>query len=280
MKKIGFVDYMIDEWHANNYPAWIDKVCRENGYDCRVAYAWAMKNGEGLRSTQEWCADFGVIPCETLEELCDKSDYIVILAPSNPEVHWELASKVLPYGKPTYIDKTFAPDYDTAKQFVEIAKRHNTPFFSTSALRYAAELYGVQADEIAVTGGGGSFDEYAVHQIEMVVKTLNIGAKSVKVEQNGSFLTGFIRYNDGRFATVTYAQNLPFTAYTVSHGEGGNYRMIQSDFFTSLIGDMLRFFETKVPSFAIEQTLEVMKIRSALLDACREQGVWLPLIQD
>ena len=23
MRKIGFVDHYIDEWHANNYPAWI-----------------------------------------------------------------------------------------------------------------------------------------------------------------------------------------------------------------------------------------------------------------
>lgn len=23
MKKIGFVDYFLDEWHANNYPVWI-----------------------------------------------------------------------------------------------------------------------------------------------------------------------------------------------------------------------------------------------------------------
>ena len=23
MKTIGFIDYYLDEWHANNYPAWI-----------------------------------------------------------------------------------------------------------------------------------------------------------------------------------------------------------------------------------------------------------------
>ena len=29
MKTIGFVDYYISEWHANNYPAWIKQVCEE-----------------------------------------------------------------------------------------------------------------------------------------------------------------------------------------------------------------------------------------------------------
>ena len=27
MKKIGFVDYYLSEWHANNYPAWIEEAC-------------------------------------------------------------------------------------------------------------------------------------------------------------------------------------------------------------------------------------------------------------
>ena len=37
MKKIGFVDYYISEWHANNYPAWIDAL----GCDYKVTHAWA-----------------------------------------------------------------------------------------------------------------------------------------------------------------------------------------------------------------------------------------------
>jgi hypothetical protein len=37
MKNIGFVDYYISEWHANNYPKWISDVTDEY----KVAYAWA-----------------------------------------------------------------------------------------------------------------------------------------------------------------------------------------------------------------------------------------------
>ena len=36
--KVGFIDYFLDEWHANNYPEWIKDM--SNGrYE--VAYAWA-----------------------------------------------------------------------------------------------------------------------------------------------------------------------------------------------------------------------------------------------
>ncbi len=147
MKKIGFVDYYIDEWHANNYPIWIKKLCEQNDQEFVVAYAWAEVDrfNEADRSTAEWCKDFQVQQCNTLEELCEKSDYIIVLAPSNPEKHLEYAKKVLLYGKRTYIDKTFAPDYATAKEIFAIGKRYNTPFFTSSALRYAEELNEVYA---------------------------------------------------------------------------------------------------------------------------------------
>ena len=36
MKKIGFVDYYISEWHANNYPGWIKNICEQKGYDYKL----------------------------------------------------------------------------------------------------------------------------------------------------------------------------------------------------------------------------------------------------
>ena len=44
MKKIGFIDYYISEWHANNYPSWIKNYCKKVGLDYEVAYAWAEKD--------------------------------------------------------------------------------------------------------------------------------------------------------------------------------------------------------------------------------------------
>ena len=43
MKKIGFIDYYLDEWHANNYPAWIEEYNRKHGTDFKVAFAFAEK---------------------------------------------------------------------------------------------------------------------------------------------------------------------------------------------------------------------------------------------
>ena len=40
MKKIGFIDYYLSEWHANNYPDFIKKLTD----DYEVAYACAEKD--------------------------------------------------------------------------------------------------------------------------------------------------------------------------------------------------------------------------------------------
>lgn len=269
MKKIGFVDYYISEWHANNYPAWIKDACKRLALDYTVAYAWAEKDDSPVdgRSTAEWCKEFGVERCESIEELCRKSDVIIILAPSNPETHLRLADKVLPFGKRTYIDKTFAPDYATSEKIFAIAEKHKTPFFSTSALRCASELDAlVGSDKIITTGGGGNFEEYIIHQIEPTVKILQATAKSASVRIQGKQAVCAVEFAGGKQATMCYGETMPFTVCAEKAGES-NYAALNSDFFRALIEDILRFFESGKAPFDTNETREVMRIREALIKA-------------
>ena len=112
MKKIGFIDCFLSNWHANNYPAWIRESCQERGLEYEVAYAWAEVevSPRDNKTTDQWCAENNVTRCATIEEVCEKSDVLFILAPTNPEKHLEYAKIALKYGKRTYIDKTFAPN--------------------------------------------------------------------------------------------------------------------------------------------------------------------------
>ena len=263
MKKIGFVDFYISEWHANNYPAWIKEASEAMGEDFEVAYAWAEEDLSPVynETTDEWCKKFGVTKCETIEELCEKSDYIVILSPSNPEKHLGYAEKVLKYGKNTYIDKTFAPDYATAKKIFDIAEKNGTKFFSSSALRYGTELDGLSADRAETTGGGGNIAEYIIHQAEMVIKVLRsepIGVSVVKTEDGYECEATF---EGGKSAKMTYAPKLPFTMAA----DDGDAVKISSDFFTLLIADILRFFIEGTVSFDTDETLKVIKLREAVV---------------
>ena len=271
MKKIGFIDYYISEWHANNYPIWIKEANEKLGEDFKVSYVWAEEEISPLDgvTTDKWCEEFGVKKCSTIEELCEKSDYILILAPSNPEKHLAYAKVALRYGKNTYIDKTFTPDLKTAKEIFNIAKKYGTKFFSSSALRFANELDGKEgAKSIITTSGGGNFPEYAVHQIEMIVRTLGIGAKAVTCEKEFDKLVCKIKYNDERSATMIY---FPFGSFgfmvTDKDGKTTAYKSVESPFFNTLIEEILKFYISSKPCFDTSETLEIMKIRELAVNA-------------
>ncbi|MBQ3227272.1 MAG: Gfo/Idh/MocA family oxidoreductase [Clostridia bacterium] len=273
MKKIGFVDYFISEWHANNYPAWIDRIAAEMGVDYKVAYAWAELETspiDGL-TTAEWCEKFGAESCATIDELCEKSDVIVILSPSNPETHLRYAEAVLKHGKRTYIDKTFAPDSAVAKEIFALGEKYGTPFFSTSALRYATELDAVDApDSLLVTGGGSNLPEYFIHLGEMVVKKMG-AVKCVKATANGSQWIIQAKTTSGKDATMIWGASMPYGAYMTKSGKE-TWKSLKSPFFDGLIADMLNFFETGKASFDCAETLEVMALRDAALAAVETPG--------
>ena len=280
MKHIGFVDYYISEWHANNYPAWFKEAAEKLGLEYQVSYAWAEKDispVDGV-STDEWCEKMGVERCQSLAALCEKSDVIVILAPSNPEKHLEYAKAVLPYGKRTYIDKTFAPNLAIAKEIFEIGKKYGTLFFSSSALRYSEELAEIKdAKNIIITGSGCSLEEYVIHLIEMTVALLKDPAKKVKVEHLGEQCICSVVTEKGAKAAIIYSQALPYRV-TVESSDGKYVdKAITSEFFKNLIADMLMFFENGTISFDVQETLEVICLRDAILKAAMVEGEWIEL---
>ena len=281
MKKIGFVDFYISEWHANNYPAWIREICAQSDAEYEIAYAWAEidRSPYDGRTTEQWCREFGVRACESIAELCEKSDAILILAPSNPEKHLPYAKAVFPFKKPTYIDKTFAPSLKEAKQIFDLAAQYQTPFFTTSALRYEESLGDVEdCRHITVFMSGSSLEEYIIHDLEMVVAKLGTGATSVKCMENGKTSFFSVSYPDGRSACVVFS-TLPMPDVTImenANGEGGSYAR-RSAFFMGLLSDVLRFFSEKTPSFAPAQTLEIMKLRDAVLLSAKQVGAEIPV---
>lgn len=280
MKSIGFIDLYISEWHANEYPAWIQEANRRLGTDFKVKYVWAEKDVSPVDNvtTKQWCEKYGVIPCDTLEELCEKSDVLMLLAPSNPEVHLKYAEVALKYGKRIYIDKTFAPDYATAKKIFEIAAENNTPFFSTSALRYATELEDVNdVKYVITTGGGGNFAEYLIHQVEMAVKLLKSPARKVMVANIGTQrICRFVTEKETE-GVIIYSPVLPFSVLAEKNNGQIVKKDIVSDFFQNLLCDIIKFYDNGETPFDTNETLEVMRLRTAILQAESNEGEWIEI---
>ena len=271
MKKIGIIDYFIDEWHSNKYLGLFEQANKELGLDYKVVYGWAETDKEGRLTTKEWCEKNGIERCETIEELCEKSDNILILAPANPETHLKYAQVALRYGKNTYIDKTFAPDLATAKQIFEIAEKYGTKFFTTSALRFAEEVEGFSGVEsLITTGGGGNVWEYIIHQIEMAVKIMQ-GEKATAVQVfHRQRQTTAIVYFGEKTATLNYAHSDCGFSVDVQtkDRQSCEYRRVEKGTeFYRLITAILAFFDNDITPFDCKQTLQVIAIRDAIVKA-------------
>ena len=258
MKKIGFVDLFIDEWHANHYPAWFKEA--PLGGEFELGYAYEKEN-RGGKSLDVWCREFQVTPAKSIEEVVEKSDCICVLAPSNPEAHETLAEIPLKSGKPLYIDKPFAPGKAVAERIFATAEKYHTPLMSSSALRYGDELLSgkVQALKpqiICTTGGGRSFDEYGIHQMEMVVSTMGCDVRKVDVTGDAEKLVCTLEYSDGRLASLNYSNCFPFSL-SASGAEGAVAFGTMTNTFQNLLADMLRFFKTGKSNIPAEQTIGI-----------------------
>ena len=280
MKKIGLIDLFIDEWHANNYPAWI-RASKLAG-DFTLWGAWEEQAKPEGRDLAAWCRDFDLRPYKSQEELIADCDCFFVLAPSNPEVHERLAEAVLASGKPVYIDKPFAPDLAAAKRLFARADRYGTPMWSSSALRFGEELVAAQqklAGEkigfMAVRGGGRSFEEYSIHLAEQIVATMGTNARRVMQCGCGAANHAVVEFDDGRRAAMTHCYSMPYIGEIV-YGEG-KVEVIPGckEMFPHLLDAVLTFFRTGESPVPREQTLAVAALTAAAIRGLAAPDTWV-----
>ena len=236
MKKIGYIDYYIDEWHAHHGFETVKAYNEKSGEDFAITAVWAEKDKEGGLSTEDFCKQYGVKKCATIAELAEEVDYFIILSPDNAEKKLGYAKEAFKYGKPTFMDKTFTDSYASAEAIFEEAKKTGPKFFSSSSLRYASELnaYMGMAKSIFVLGSGVTLADYAVHYLEIIVACMGVGAKQVCFEQRGNQEWANIEYMDGRkasFGISMAASYLDFSVFVADKDGDSQFFPIASDFF-------------------------------------------------
>ncbi|HMO84906.1 MAG TPA: Gfo/Idh/MocA family oxidoreductase, partial [Lacipirellulaceae bacterium] len=165
-RRIGLLDYDLDNYHADTFLKLLRGPLHSRGFE--VTAATAIK----AEPSRRWARERQLRYVDRFDQLAEAADCFMVLAPDNTEVHLELAEAAFPFGRPTFVDKTFAPDYASAKKLFELAARHKTPVQSTSALRYTnvQEVLARDNDEPVVHmtawGGGMNFQDRAVHPLE------------------------------------------------------------------------------------------------------------------
>lgn len=279
MLKIGFIDYYLDEWHANNYPEFIR---RATDGEMKVCYAYGMIDGRnGLMTNAQWAAKYGVELLDSIEAVIEKSDCLVVLSPDNPEMHEELCKLPLASGKRVYVDKTFAPSKAAALRIFENAEKSGTPCYSSSALRFSSELKDIDLSSIdrIYSEGPSSLSVYAIHQIEMIVRLMQTRAKDVMYLGDDAHPSYLIRFADGRAVQCCH-RNDPegsFCLTLVDRDNQAKIVKIESDYFGNFIQSMVRFFQTGEIPVSHEQTVDVIAVREAVIRAAETPFQWVSL---
>lgn len=277
MFKVGFIDYYIDNWHSASYPAMLKEA---SGGEVVVTHGYSMtEEYPDKLSASAWFSKMGIIQCKTIQEVVDACDGLIVLSPNNSEHHESLAQLPLQSGKPTYIDKTFAPDVATARRIFALAEKHRTPCFSSSALRFATEYEGIDDREIVAINSWGpsNFPIYSIHQIEPIMKLIPSKGKRLMAVKGEKWYTVTVEFEDGRYATFSGFENGSLFTMQISCKKESKLIKVESAFFQLLMKEIAHFFLRHNIVVPHEDTLRVIAVRSAAETAMERIGEWVDI---
>lgn len=276
-KRIGFIDDDLDNFHANTYLDALRGPLADRG--CEVAGATALQAEKGAA----WAAEKGVPYFDTVAELADAVDVFAVLAPSTPETHLGLCEQALPYGKPTFVDKTFAPDPATAERIFAMADEYEAPIQTTSALRTTnvqAEV--AQMNDLLVSvaqwAGGASFDEYGIHPVELAVSCLGLEPQRLMIGGAEHHPTLLIEFDHGRVATIDFnaSEYVPFVAVLTSDRSCKAVVVDDSKLFVDAAAAILDFYDAGEALVPRGETMAVLRILEAAKNPAAREG-WVAI---
>ncbi len=129
-------------------------------------------------------------------------------------------------------------------------------------------------DAIASWGPYG-FETYAIHQLEPIMMLIESKPAEVCYVPGKRSYTLTIRFEDGRVATLTgFDADSPFMM-NIAQGDGCKVINVQSDYFHNFIMNMVGFFKTGNGAVPHEETLNIMAVRGAGLEASKHPGTWV-----
>ena len=270
MKRIGFVDYRLDNYHAEVYLKAIRGPLASRGYE--VVGATAIEQ----EVSRNWAEERKLPFYESVAALAPDVDYVAVLAPSNPELHLDMCQEVLPLGKPTFVDKTFAPDEFTARAIFALADACEAPIQTTSALRSTAIQAFVRelpspVQSMTIFSSGTSFAEYGIHPVELAVSCL--GHEAEKIMRIGSprHPQWLLTFSNDRTAIIDFSPKIeiPFSAIVSTQQGHDTIEVDGSTLFLDAAASILDFFDA---GRALVDRRESLLVRRILDMAMNEEA--------
>jgi predicted dehydrogenase len=234
----------------------------------------------------------GVEIVDTIPALLEKVD-VVLLESVDGRIHLAEAIPVIKAGKPMFIDKPVAGSLADAIAIYDLAKKHNVPIFSSSALRFHEGLQQLRANEKletiegAMTWGSCTYQDgtpdmffYGIHGIEPLFVLMGTGCETVSRIQTkdtdlvsgvwrGGRIGAYrgIRRNQADFGAVAFGSKAILHATSRSGGYG------------QLCREIGRFFKTRKPPVSADETIEIFAFMEAADESKRQGGVPVSLAE-
>lgn len=277
--KVGIIG--LDTSHS---PAFVKILNGENddpvyaGYKIVAAYPYGSTRIESsakrIPGYIEEVKKYDVKIVESIAELLKQVD-CVLLETNDGNLHLEQAVEVLKTGKPMFIDKPVAATLVDAIAIFELAKKYNTPVFSSSALRFVPKNMALRngdfgkvlgADAYSPAPGEPShpdFSWYGIHGVETLFTVMGVGCKEVsRVSSEGTDVVVGL-WDDGRIGSFrgirAGKQGYGGSAFCEKENtEIGGY-----DGYGHLLKEIITFFKTKNPPVSEKETIEIFTFMEA-----------------
>jgi predicted dehydrogenase len=282
--KVGFIDHHLHNYHAEVFRRLLVEKIGQGSVELCAAYECAPTSGE------DWCATHGVSRAASPEEVVEKSDAILVLAPDNFEAHRPLAQAALASGKPVFVDKVLAETVADSEAMVELAERHGTPIMSSSALRFASELEQLLAGlagpvESVFSRGFGNWAGYGIHTLAPALRVL--GRPVQRVRDTGDAHARLVTLDAGdvrAFIEVRSAENqqeaVPWQVGILS---ANRYHVATvtryEEFYENLMRAVLEFFCTRVSPIPVTEMLDSVAVLRGAEESAAKDGAWVDLKQ-
>ena len=237
----------------------------------------AFQSEEGQDQRQATLEALGIKVTRDFDEAVGDCDAIM-LEINDPALHLEYFEKCATLGKPIFLDKPFADNWDNTLKIVEIAKKNNVRFFTSSSLRFDADFSAAvkewgKAKSATIWGpvgkapAGSSVIWYGCHTVEMLETVMGRGAVAVTAVEDREGYVFHVVYGDGRRGVVDMSRSNWKYGACIRHAETGTLKFSEVTcripFYCMLLKEIVKFLEGEQP-VSLEDSLETM----AVLDAC------------
>ncbi|HKI36733.1 MAG TPA: Gfo/Idh/MocA family oxidoreductase [Gemmataceae bacterium] len=227
---------------------------------------------------------YGVEIVDSIDALLPKVD-VILLESVDGRPHLEQVKPVLKAGKPVFIDKPVAGSLADAIQIFDLAKKHKVPVFSSSSLRFAAEVAAMKKNDKVgdllgcLTYGPCSLEPhhpdlfwYGVHGVEVLYALMGTGCESVSRVQtkDTDVVTG--TWKDGRVATFRGIRAGKSDYGMVVFGSKGIESQKINAGYEPLLVEIVKFFRGGPPPVSAEETLELFAFMEAADESKRQGG--------